>query len=433
MALITNPIKLPKTQTDHNKNNELDKSDESDSLIYSTTTDSGHKILGPRPSSTYGRTRKLDAEITEERKHQQNKSQHQQIHNKTTKDQKNLYQIKMKSMHSNNLPFGDDIMEDTNEDTILFHNINGIKEETNWHQISKTMAELNVSIFGFAEINQTLRQGAQHKWVQVTRKFFSHSKMIHSESDITMDGYKPGGTITTITGKWQARVSEKGTDESGLGRWSYLKVSSNRKAIIIKTAYRPCASHGPSTAWMQQWTLLRESGETNPDPIKKFYNDLEKLIQGWIKQNIEIILLIDANETIGEKPGGLSSAVGRLGLVDLIRDRHFSDEHIHTYSRGSKQIDYILGTKMVQANCQRSGMLPFGIGYPSDHRALFVKVNLEQILKTTIKAIDTITARKLTQATPRERKIFLEEVDKHFNNQNLYQRTSPNTRNVTNR
>jgi hypothetical protein len=184
---------------------------------------------------------------------------------------------------------------------------------------------------------------------------------------------------------------------------------------------------------MQQWTLLRESGETNPDPIKKFYNDLEKLIQGWIKQNIEIILLIDANETIGEKPGGLSSAVGRLGLVDLIRDRHFSDEHIHTYSRGSKQIDYILGTKMVQANCQRSGMLPFGIGYPSDHRALFVKVNLEQILKTTIKAIDTITARKLTQATPRERKIFLEEVDKHFNNQNLYQRTSPNTRNVTNR
>jgi hypothetical protein len=124
-------MKLSKTQTDHNKNNELDKSDESDSLIYSSTTDSGHKILGPRPSSTYGRTRKLDAEITEERKHQQNKSQHQQIHNKTTKDQKNLYQIKMKSMHSNNLPFGDDIMEDTNKDTILFHNINGIKEETN--------------------------------------------------------------------------------------------------------------------------------------------------------------------------------------------------------------------------------------------------------------------------------------------------------------
>jgi hypothetical protein len=120
-------------------------------------------------------------------------------------------------MHTSNLPFGDDIMEDTNYDTILFHNINGIKEETNWYQISKTMAELQVSIFGFAEINQTLRQGAQHKWVQVTRKFFAHSKMTYSESDVPMHSYKPGGTMTTITGKWRARVSEKGSDDTGLG------------------------------------------------------------------------------------------------------------------------------------------------------------------------------------------------------------------------
>jgi hypothetical protein len=70
---------------------------------------------------------------------------------------------------------------------------------------------------------------------------------------------------------------------------------------------------------------------------------------------MEVILLLDANETIGERPGGLSSVVGRLGLVDLIRDRHFSEEHIHTYSRGSKQIDNILGTKKVQASCYRLG------------------------------------------------------------------------------
>jgi hypothetical protein len=58
--------------------------------------------------------------------------------------------------------------------------------------------------------------------------------------------------MTTITGKWQAQVSEKGSDDTGLGWWSYFKVSRNRKAIIIITAYRPCASQGPSTTWMQQ-------------------------------------------------------------------------------------------------------------------------------------------------------------------------------------
>jgi hypothetical protein len=256
----------------------------------------------------------------------------------------------------------------------------------------------------------------------ITRKFFQHSKVTSSESDIPMDNYKPGGTMTNITGKWQSRVSAKGSDESGLGRWSYFKISSNKHSIIIITAYRPCVSQGPSMAWMQQWALLRESGTPNPDPIKKFYSDLESFIQGWIDQKSEIILMMDANESIGEKPGGMSSVVGCLGLIDLIRDRHPPKEQISTYSRGSKQIDYIFGTKKVQECCTRAGILPFGMGYPSDHRALFIKVNMGQILQMTIKAIDSITARKLTQATPREQNLFLEEVDKNFSNQNLYQR-----------
>jgi hypothetical protein len=67
-------------------------------------------------------------------------------------------------------------------------------------------------------------------------------------------------------------------------------------------------------------------------------------------------------------------------------------------------------------------MLPFGVGYHSDHRALFIKINLEKILSISVRPINTITARKLTQASPRERKIFLEEADCHFSNQNLYQR-----------
>jgi hypothetical protein len=41
--------------------------------------------------------------------------------------------------------------------------------------------------------------------------------------------YKPGGTMTTIVGKWHAPVSEKGTDPSGLGQWSFMIISSNKK------------------------------------------------------------------------------------------------------------------------------------------------------------------------------------------------------------
>jgi hypothetical protein len=42
--------------------------------------------------------------------------------------------------------------------------------------------------------------------------------MIHSESSTKVGSdYKPGGTMTTITGKWQAQVSEMGSNKKGLG------------------------------------------------------------------------------------------------------------------------------------------------------------------------------------------------------------------------
>jgi exonuclease III len=319
----------------------------------------------------------------------------------TCKDTNKFHQIKLNPMQTTNLPIGDDINERMNSDTILFHNINGIKEDSNWFQILMTMNELKANIFGFAEINRTLNHGTKQKWEGVTRKIFTHSHMIHSESDIPADNYKPGGTMITVTGKWQAQISDRGCDDTGLGRWRFVKISSNKHSIVIITAYRPCVSQGPSTAWMQQWTLLRESGKTKPDPIKSFYNDLEKFLLHWKKQHYEIILMMDANKMIGDKPGGLATILGKIGLINIIHNQHQIDNCINTYARGSKCIDYIFGTSKVQKHCEKSGMLPFGVGYQSDHRALFIKVDLSAILQTSVKQIDTITARKLNQATPR--------------------------------
>jgi hypothetical protein len=132
--------------------------------------------------------------------------------------------------------------------------------------------------------------------------------------------------------------------------------------------------------------------------------------------------MLDDNETIGDKPGGLASILGKIGLIDIIHNQHQIDDSTSTYARGSKRIDYIFGTSKVQSHCKKSRMLPFGVGYQSDHGALFIKVVLSSILQTTVKQIDSITARKLTQATPKERTLFLESVDKYFTNQNLYQR-----------
>jgi hypothetical protein len=118
------------------------------------------------------------------------------------------------------------------------------------------MKELNVNYLcmGLAEIN-TLFKGFQiQKWHEVMRKIFRVSKMTFSESDVDTDtDYKPGGTITSVLDKWQARVTQTGSDERGLGQWSYMILRSNKHKLAIITAYKPCKTTGPNTAWTQQW------------------------------------------------------------------------------------------------------------------------------------------------------------------------------------
>jgi hypothetical protein len=62
---------------------------------------------------------------------------------------------------------------------------------------------------------------------------------------------------------------------------------------------------------MQQWLRLRQQGNPNPDPIVEFYKDLDSELHSWISQGSEIILMIDANETIGTKTKGLTELMIR--------------------------------------------------------------------------------------------------------------------------
>jgi hypothetical protein len=71
----------------------------------------------------------------------------------------NFTKLKLKPNSDSNLPFGNDIHEIYDSDKIIFHNINGLKDDTNWLQILKTMMELRADIFGFVELNRTMEHG----------------------------------------------------------------------------------------------------------------------------------------------------------------------------------------------------------------------------------------------------------------------------------
>jgi hypothetical protein len=192
---------------------------------------------------------------------------------------------------------------------------------------------MNVDIFGIAKLNQQMQRGGIRKWTDPIQNVFKYSRNVHSESkNATELDYNPRGTMTVVKRKWQSRVAKIRSDNKGLGCWSYMKINSKQRSLIIITAYRPCVSKGINTTWMQQWTILREEGESDPDPIQKCYTNLEDQLQKWKEENYEIILLIETNKTIGDKPGGLTSVIAKAGLIDLTRHCHPHEEEINTHA-----------------------------------------------------------------------------------------------------
>jgi hypothetical protein len=211
-----------------------------------------------------------------------------------------------------------------------------------------------------------------------------------------------------------------GQDKKGLGRWSYIQITSKKFTLVIMTAYRPVVSQGPSTVWMQQWAMLHKNGQRNPDPIQSFYDDLEQL-RDW-RSNGKEIIMIDANESIREKQNQLQDIFQKTEMTELIRYKHPSLDEPNTHIRGSRRIDFIFGTNKVIRNCHRAGIMPFGTGYHSDHRAIFVDISIDNILSAKVTPVNSITARRLVQATPKERTIFLQKANEFMESQNVYQR-----------
>jgi hypothetical protein len=139
-------------------------------------------------------------------------------------------------------------------------------------------------------------------------------------------------------------------------------------------------------------------------------------------QGYDILLMIDANEDVGSNPGSMSLVIASAGLFDLIQARHQTERYPNTFARGTKRINFIYGTENVKQHCVASGILPFGYGYPSDHRAIFAHINISKNLATEVHPSETLASRGLTAATPKERERFMEELDLHYQSQNLYKK-----------
>lgn len=72
-----------------------------------------------------------------------------------------------------------------------------------------------------------------------------------------------------------------------------------------------------------------------------------------------VILMMDANKTIGKERLGLELLMEKTGLIDPFPDHTNIHEQFPCHINGSKRIDYILITQHTTRFIKAMGYLPF--------------------------------------------------------------------------
>ena len=253
-------------------------------------------------------------------------------------------------------------------------------------------------------------------------KSWKTSKTQFSTSQIpSISSVQRGGTTTTTFGKWVGRVSASGNDER-LGRWTWMTFKGDTNLTVI-TAYRVCQEKGNSgemTAHAQQASLLLNRTPT-PDPRNQILEDLKALISEKRQSGEAVILMIDANEESLSPNSKLRRTMDSLAMSNLHHIIH-GEGCPNTYTRGQHQIDHIFGCPRIASNTTNAGVLPFKFGIDSDHRGLYVDVEVQNIFRSTTTDLQYPKPRKLSSLNKKHADALRTVVTKSCKNQNIHSR-----------
>jgi hypothetical protein len=209
--------------------------------------------------------------------------------------------------------------------------------------------------------------------------------------------------MTITKGRIMFRVISQGVDRSRMGRWCWTLLSGRRgiKTRVI-TAYRPCLSNGIKSTYRQQKRIL-DAKKCNDCPRSRMLDDLCEEIRGWMEAGNQIILMIDLNDDIISS--NAAHKLTTLGLTEAIVQRHSDDSPLSTCNKGSKPIDGIYTSSTIHIT--KGGYLPY-FHFPTDHRALWIDITMDNLCGSNMAPIITPQARRLKCNDPRTQKKWLQ-------------------------
>jgi hypothetical protein len=261
---------------------------------------------------------------------------------------------------------GDELPPQRSSDStrIYFVNANGIQYGAMGGEMNEVCARVmegNIDIIGIAETKLDMKMACVvHTCHQSVRRHFDNSKLIMASSTRSYgSSYKPGRTLQLSRGFITGRVLASGTDDMGRWCWTTYNGSANRRLTII-TAYQVCdrapvhevTLHRATkkySAGTQQYSMMIERGyPTSQHPQTQFKIDLKTLLEGFLNQHHDFLLMGDFNEDLETNSDGLCSAT--MGLIELMQGK-IGHQNFSTHIDGQTRIDFVFATPRVVEAC----------------------------------------------------------------------------------
>jgi len=140
------------------------------------------------------------------------------------------------------------------------------------------ITKFDFDVFGLAEVNVNWRQVAEQDRLHSRSKHWwetNHLALGYNTTTLNRSCKQYGGVAMWTIGKVTHRISHKGQDTSGLGRWTWVRYrGKNNRYLRMYTAYRlAMPSGGPYTFYAQHRTYLL-SQKDNRRPRAAFLEDI---------------------------------------------------------------------------------------------------------------------------------------------------------------
>ncbi|KAI2496031.1 hypothetical protein MHU86_18504 [Fragilaria crotonensis] len=295
-----------------------------------------------------------------------------------------------------NSTFGDAIVYKAPDTTrFMFQNVKGLtynQSGDDYNYYLSSMISYSIDVFGMTETNS----GWQHHYVQskfkqcLRRQLYIGKTSFGSPTqqvDLLEDSetFQAGSLIQVVVGSLTTTVfGDPIHDSTGLGRWcGFTFIGKAEQKLSVITGYRTCkgsVSTSPlGSTFHREYAYYRNKGIKNPQPRTEFLKDLALTIRNLQQHGHAILLMMDANSTL-TSDNKLTEFIESHDLWDL----HSSNPAPSTYIGSSdRRIDYIFGCSRTRSACTRQGTLSYFEGPQSDHRSLYVDLDLRVLLSIT--------------------------------------------------